>query len=110
MHLLLNCWTEHLQVLHVHRSYVLEGTGQYRISSLTVRHSKFKLCRCIGNIVGMVLGNTLCNLDPKVKLKGTKAGICESVPLTATLVFLYYNNYFELHLDFGKKTVLFLSN
>ena len=53
----------------------------------------------------MVLGNTLCNLDPEVKVKGTKAGICESVPLTAALVFLYYNNYFELHLEFGKKTV-----
>ena len=36
----------------------------------------------------MVLGNTLCNIDPKVKIKGTKAGICESVPLTAALVFL----------------------
>ena len=58
----------------------------------------------------MVLGNTLCNLDPKVKVKGKNADICESVPLTATLVFLYYNNYFELHKDFGKKTVYFFSN
>ena len=86
----------------MHRSYDLEGTGQYHISSLTVEHSNFKLCRCIGDMVYMILGNTLCNLDPKVKIKGTKAGIYERVPLTAALVFLYYDNYFELHLDFGK--------
>ena len=48
-----------------------------------------------------VLGNNLCNLDPNVKVKG----ICDSVPSTAALVFLYYNNNFELHLDFGKKIV-----
>ena len=33
------------------RSYGLEGTGQYRISSLTVGHSNFKLCRYIGEMV-----------------------------------------------------------
>ena len=47
----------------------------------------------------------MCNLDPKVKVKGEEAGICDSVPSTAVLVFLSYNNYFEIHLDFGKKFV-----
>ena len=56
--------------------------------------------RCRG-----LLDNILCNLDPKVKIKGKEAGICDSVPSTAALVFLYYNSYFELHLDFGKKIV-----
>ena len=50
-----------------------------------------------------VLGNNLCNLDPNVKVKGKEAGICDSVPSTAALVFLYHINCFELHLDFGKK-------
>ena len=33
-----------------------------------------------------VLGNILCDLDPKVKVKGKKAGICDGVPSTAVLV------------------------
>ena len=35
-----------------------------------------------------VLGNILCDLvsDPKVKVKGKKAGICYGVPSTAALV------------------------
>ena len=51
-----------------------------------------------------VPGNILCSLDPKVKVKDNKAGFFEIVPLTADLVFLYYD-YFELHLDFEQKTV-----
>ena len=47
----------------------------------------------------------MCHLDPNVKVKSKGAGICNSVPSTAALVFLYYNNYFELHLDFEKKIV-----
>ena len=30
-----------------------------------------------------VLGNILCDLGPKDKIKGKKAGICAGVPLTA---------------------------
>ena len=35
-----------------------------------------------------------------VKVKDKKADICDGVPSTAALVFLYINNFFELHLDF----------
>ena len=28
----------------------------------------------------------MCDLDPKVKVLGQKAGICDGVPLTSTLV------------------------
>ena len=34
----------------------------------------------------MVLGSILCDLDPNVKVKGKKAGICGGVPSTAALV------------------------
>ena len=33
-----------------------------------------------------VLGNVLCKLDPNVKVKGNKAGICDGVPSTVALV------------------------
>ena len=33
-----------------------------------------------------VLSYILCDLDPKVKVKGQKAGICDGVPLTSALV------------------------
>ena len=33
-----------------------------------------------------VLSNILCDLDPKVKVIGQKAGICDGVPLTSALV------------------------
>ena len=77
----------------------MEGTGKHlcdlrsnnalpckRIFSLTVEFSNFKFCRCMGHMVCRVLGNILCNLDPKVKVKGKKAGICDCVPSTAALV------------------------
>ena len=35
-----------------------------------------------------VLGNILCDIDPKVKAIGKKAGICNGVPSTAALVFV----------------------
>ena len=35
-----------------------------------------------------ILGNTLFDLDPKVKVKGNKACICDGVPLTAALDML----------------------
>ena len=34
-----------------------------------------------------VLSNILCDLDPKVKVIGQKAGICDGVPSTSALVF-----------------------
>ena len=43
-----------------------------------------------------VLGNILCNHDPKIKVKSKKAGFCDGIPSTAflsTIVFaLLYNN------------------
>ena len=33
-----------------------------------------------------VLSNTLCDLDPSVKVIGQKAGICDGVPSTSALV------------------------
>ena len=35
-----------------------------------------------------VLSNILCYLDPKVKVIGQKAGICDGVPSTSALVTL----------------------
>ena len=43
-----------------------------------------------------VLSSILCDLDPKVKVIGQKAGICDGVPSTSALVFfvktMYYND------------------
>ena len=36
-----------------------------------------------------VLSNSLCDLDPKVKVIGQKAGICDGVPSTSALVILF---------------------
>ena len=40
-----------------------------------------------------VLSNILCDLDPKLKVKGQKVGICDGVPSTSALVigFLHGN-------------------
>ena len=37
-----------------------------------------------------VLSNILCDLDPKVKVIGQKAGICDGVPSTSALVYLLF--------------------
>ena len=37
-----------------------------------------------------VLSTILCDLDPKVKVIGQKAGICDGVPSTSALVHTYY--------------------
>ena len=37
-----------------------------------------------------VLSNILCDLDPKVKVIGQKAGICDGVPSTSALVIIYF--------------------
>ena len=34
------------------------------------------------------LSSILCDLDPKVKVIGQKAGICDGVPSTSALVYL----------------------
>ena len=57
--------------------------------SLTIGHSHFKLYRCIGHIMLKVLSYILCDLDPKVKVIGQKAGICDGVPSTSALVKLF---------------------
>ena len=36
-----------------------------------------------------VLSNILCDLDPKVKVIGQKAGICDGVPSTSALVYTH---------------------
>ena len=40
-----------------------------------------------------VLSNILCDLDPKVKVIGQKAGICDGVPSTSALVYYLLLNY-----------------
>ena len=35
-----------------------------------------------------VLSSILCDLDPKVKVLGQKAGICDGVPSTSALVII----------------------
>ena len=37
-----------------------------------------------------ILGNILCDLDPKVKVKGKKVGIRDGILSTAALVFFIY--------------------
>ena len=37
----------------------------------------------MGHMMWRVLGNIMCNHDPKVKVKSEKAGICDGVPSTA---------------------------
>ena len=39
------------------------------VSSLTVGRINFKLYRCIGHMMKRVLGNFLCDLDTKLKVK-----------------------------------------
>ena len=39
-----------------------------------------------------VLSSILCDLDPKVKVIGQKAGICDGVPSTSALVYFYDDN------------------
>ena len=37
-----------------------------------------------------VLSSILCDLDPKVKVIGQKAGICDGVPSTSALVYFFF--------------------
>ena len=39
-----------------------------------------------------VLSYILCDLDPKVKVIGQKAGICDGVPSTSAVVQIRHNN------------------
>ena len=38
-----------------------------------------------------ILSNILCDLDPKVKVIGQKAGICDGVPSTSALVSIKFS-------------------
>ena len=42
----------------------------------------------------MVLSNILCDLDPKVMVIGQKAGICDGVPSTSSLVIECISAYY----------------
>ena len=47
-----------------------------------------------------VLGNILCGLDPKLKVYGKKAEICDGVPSTAALDFtypIYLKSFLNMH-------------
>ena len=51
-----------------------------------------------------VLSYILCDLDPKVKVIGQKAGICDGVPSTSALVYIIFSHHhpfviqvFEIH-------------
>ena len=44
-----------------------------------------------------VLSNILCDLDPKVKVIGQKAGICHGVPSTSALVLFVMMLYIPIN-------------
>ena len=46
-----------------------------------------------------VLRKILCDLDPKVKVIGQKAGICNGVPSTSALVFFKSSSLYKGHLE-----------
>ena len=45
-----------------------------------------------------VLSSILCDLDPKVKVIGQNAGICDGVPSTSALVLVLFSSR-HLYLD-----------
>ena len=45
-----------------------------------------------------VLSSILCDLDPKVKAIGQKAGICDGVPSTSALVLYKFIKFPKQHL------------
>ena len=45
-----------------------------------------------------VLSSILCHLDPKVKVIGQKAGICDGVPSTSALVYIFKCNVVNLYM------------
>ena len=45
-----------------------------------------------------VLSSILCDLDPKVKVIGQKAGICDGVPSTSALVYIFKCNVVNLYM------------
>ena len=46
-----------------------------------------------------VLSSILCDLDPKVKALGQKAGICDGVPSTSALVVVVFWPCFFLNIN-----------
>ena len=53
-----------------------------------------------------VLSSILCDLDPKVKVIGQKAGICDGVPSTSALVSVELRIFFQLYNSFFFKYCL----
>ena len=52
-----------------------------------------------------VLSSILCDLDPKVKVIGQKAGICDGVPSTSALVlFTVVSRHFDDKLHASRKS------
>ena len=49
------------------------------------------IASCKTLIMLKVLSYILCDLDPKVKVIGQKAGICDGVPSTSALVKNYFS-------------------
>ena len=56
---------------------------------------------------GQLLGNILCDLDPKEKAKGKKVGICDGVPSTAALVFVYFDTLHPFKHFFSQVKIIF---
>ena len=55
-----------------------------------------------------ILSNILCDLDPKVKVIGQKAGICDGVPSTSALVLnMYLSNEKNTFADNSRTYYLF---
>ena len=52
-----------------------------------------------------VLSNILYDLDPKVKVIGQKAGICDGVPSTSALVFCLRLSFFASQAVVGYKFI-----
>ena len=52
-----------------------------------------------------VLSYILCDLDPKVKAIGQKAGICDGVPSTSALVYYKIELIAHVNILFKKKIV-----
>ena len=49
-----------------------------------------------------VLSSILCDLDPKVKALGQKAGICDGVPSTSALVIYWFIKFHLIFCSRGK--------
>ena len=55
-----------------------------------------------------VLSNILCDLNPKVKVIGQKAGICDGVPSTSALVYqcIHRHNNIITNINTGPRSTI----